>query len=302
MSETKILLREEPTFPCRFCNREFETHRGKASHEGQSHRDKTQMKRICKICKKKFEVRLHNLGRRKYCSQKCFRLDEEIPKQVSKTLSGRKNPSHSVFMKSLWKEEEFHKHMVDAHIGQTPWNEGKTLGPLSEEQKEKISRSLIKAFKEGRAISPMIFPEIREMISILATERKLTKEHRKSLSKALKRCWENSEWAEARMKKINVKPNKLESYVMSLMKDFSLSFKYVGNGYTFIAGKNPDFINFEKKKIIEVFGNYWHKKEEEEERTIHFKKYGYDTLVLWENDINSTEKEEIAKQIGDFVG
>lgn len=45
-----------------------------------------------------------------------------------------------------------------------------------------------------------------------------------------------------------------------------------------------------KKKIIEVFGEYWHKSEEEQQRINHFKQFGFDTLVIWAKELNNTDE------------
>jgi galactokinase/mevalonate kinase-like predicted kinase/very-short-patch-repair endonuclease len=58
-----------------------------------------------------------------------------------------------------------------------------------------------------------------------------------------------------------------------------------------IGNKVPDFVNVNgKKKLIEVFGNYWHTKDEEVARANLFRKYGWDTLFIWEDEF-----KEIAK-------
>ena len=52
--------------------------------------------------------------------------------------------------------------------------------------------------------------------------------------------------------------------------------------------KNPDFIVRpvnQTKKVIEVFGRYWHKPEEEADIVKQYKQVGYDCLVLWEEEV-----------------
>jgi very-short-patch-repair endonuclease len=58
-----------------------------------------------------------------------------------------------------------------------------------------------------------------------------------------------------------------------------------------IANKNPDFININgKKAIIEVYGEYWHKGQNPKDRANMFKKYGYSTLVVWDNEFKDMNK------------
>lgn len=103
-----------------------------------------------------------------------------------------------------------------------------------------------------------------------------------------------------RIKGMNSLPTKPEKKIINLIKKHSLPFKYVGDGDFILGGKNPDFVDTDgSKKVIEVFGDYWHEPEEEQERKEHFSKYGFDTLVLWEHEINqSTGKEIMAKMRG----
>jgi len=61
--------------------------------------------------------------------------------------------------------------------------------------------------------------------------------------------------------------------------------------------KELNFINEEKKKIIEFFGDYWHSKEitgisyeeEERKRKTHFNNYDYKVLVIWEKELKDIE-------------
>ena len=97
--------------------------------------------------------------------------------------------------------------------------------------------------------------------------------------------WLNPAYVEAYRKGRDAKPNKLEMrFNLFLDEHFPGKFKYVGDFYCWIAGKNPDFIDFKNKKIIELFGDYWHKGEDPQFRINHYKKHGYDCLVLWEHE------------------
>ena len=78
-----------------------------------------------------------------------------------------------------------------------------------------------------------------------------------------------------------------------------LKFKYVGDGYTWINGKNPDFINFDSKLIIELYSKYWHPIDDSESRRRHFEQYGYKTLIIWENELK--KKDSLKKKIYEFT-
>jgi very-short-patch-repair endonuclease len=78
-------------------------------------------------------------------------------------------------------------------------------------------------------------------------------------------------------------PNKSEQKLIKLLS--RTNFKFVGNFKREIGGKFPDFIFEKQHKIIELFGEYWHRKKDEKKRIKHFKDFGYDCLVIWNKDL-----------------
>ncbi|GAG86724.1 unnamed protein product, partial [marine sediment metagenome] len=57
----------------------------------------------------------------------------------------------------------------------------------------------------------------------------------------------------------------------------------------------PDFINIDgKKQIIELFGTYWHNVFDIAKVTNIYKQYGFNTLVIWEDEL-SNENRVVAK-------
>jgi len=60
-----------------------------------------------------------------------------------------------------------------------------------------------------------------------------------------------------------------------------------------INNLNPDFTNCNgQKKVIEIFGVYWHKDENPIDRINKYKEFGFDCLVLWENELNTDRFKE----------
>jgi len=124
-----------------------------------------------------------------------------------------------------------------------------------------------------------------------------TPKRNKKVKNAVKRWWEscNPEVKSKRIKKAwmsaGKKPNKLElRFQEFLNRYFPGEWKYVGNGEIWIAGKCPDFWNTNgRKQIIELFGSYFHKPEDEQVRKDHFSKYGYETLVIWESELKDLD-------------
>jgi len=107
----------------------------------------------------------------------------------------------------------------------------------------------------------------------------------------LKELWKNPEFAKKMLKAFKKSPNKPETFLINLFNEYNLPYKFVGNGAFIIAGKCPDFVNINgQKKVIEMFGTYWHKPEEEFERKKIFSQYGFETLVIWENELKDKTK------------
>lgn len=121
-----------------------------------------------------------------------------------------------------------------------------------------------------------------------------------------KKCFERGHWAKTDAGQQHIadihqapKPTKLEQTVGTMIKSLDLPFVYAGEGSIIVGWKYPDFVDLEHKLIIEVAGNYWHEPEYEQKRTEHFTKFGYKTLVLWEDDINKTPKR-VKERIVEF--
>jgi hypothetical protein len=104
--------------------------------------------------------------------------------------------------------------------------------------------------------------------------------------------WSIPDNAKLRFKQMSIKPNKLElGFQKFLDEHFPGDWKYVGDGEIWIAGKCPDFLNVNgKKQIIELYGSYWHKPEDEELRKSHFWKHSYKTLIIWDYELRNPEK------------
>jgi len=123
----------------------------------------------------------------------------------------------------------------------------------------------------------------------------------KEASEQMNRLWADPVWAAATIQSVlkasHIKPNKKEVRLEKLLdRLLPADYKYVGHGEMVIGGKCPDFININgQKKIIELFGDYWHKGQDPQDRINIFKKYGYDTLVIWEHELE--DESAVSKKI-----
>ena len=75
--------------------------------------------------------------------------------------------------------------------------------------------------------------------------------------------------------------------------------KYVGDRKLWIKTKkgnrNPDFIIEGQRKVIELFGDYWHEGENPKHKMKEYNDVGYECLVLWESEIYDKTEKVMAK-------
>lgn len=85
-------------------------------------------------------------------------------------------------------------------------------------------------------------------------------------------------------------PNRQEIFLINLFQEHNLPYRYVGNGQVILGNKNPDFINTNgQKKVIEFFGEYWHKPEDEEIKREIYQQYGFSMLVIWGKELKNKD-------------
>jgi len=127
-----------------------------------------------------------------------------------------------------------------------------------------------------------------------------SEEHKKNISKARIEWWQNSENYRRMFKAFAIKPTRPEIFLTKFLnKILPREYKYTGDAQFILRGKCPDFLNINgKKKLIEYNSRYFHSKEitgettkmHEQNRINHFKKFGFDTLILRENELKNLKK------------
>lgn len=109
------------------------------------------------------------------------------------------------------------------------------------------------------------------------------------------------------MAAMHLRPNKPETIVRHILNTlYPDEWEYTGDGRTFINNMNPDFTNVKKKRVIEVFGDFWHSdkvtgkywQRTELGRVMAFHTVGYDCLVIWEHELENPDK--VIKRIKTF--
>jgi len=195
----------------------------------------------------------------------------------------------SARMKKLWQDPTYREKVMKARTsearrlcmtrarevlivsGQPPWNKGKKNCYTEE------VRMLMGADKIGKlsTMKSKHFP-----LEVVEKNRQ-----------AQLLNWQKPEYVFKQMKARGVKPNKAEQQLISLITGNNLPYKYVGDGQFILGGKCPDFLNVNgKKQVIELFGTYWHDIFDIAERKEHFRQYGFDTLIIWEDELKDSQK------------
>ena len=112
-----------------------------------------------------------------------------------------------------------------------------------------------------------------------------TKDHLRDVFRAK---FQDPAYAEWMFERWGTSPNKLETYFDSITPD-EVVFKGDGKFFlTFKSGKvkNPDFVVAHQRKVIELYGDYWHEGEDPEELIARYKEIGFECLVLWESEVH----------------
>ena len=178
---------------------------------------------------------------------------------------------------AAWQDEEGRRQRVEANYASHTTPEYRAAASErmkgkspSEETRQKISQSL--TGQPGRPCTETT----KKAISDAAKQRWTIPEKRDANLRALYKAWAR-------------KPNKLEKGFQALLDElFPGEYVYVGNGGLLVGGKCPDFMNVNgQKKLIEVYGDFWHQGDNPQKRIDHFSKFGFKTLVLWESEINA---------------
>ncbi len=189
-------------------------------------------------------------------------------------------------IKKLWlsernKSKEMREIVSKTHKNKIPWNKGI---PCTDERKENIRNSL----KGKKHFWNKGVPHSKE------TRKKMSDAQKGKLKPYMSKLNRDPEFIKKRLKGLIKRPTKPEIILNDLLKKNNFPYKYVGDGKVIIKYFNPDFINYNgQKKVIEMFGDYWHNREDSKRRDKlrlkAYSDYGYDTLIVWEHELNKPE-------------
>lgn len=186
---------------------------------------------------------------------------------INKRRTSKYRESHSIKMKEFFAD---HPEVVEKIR-----KANKTNRDNSDIQK-KIGNAIKKAYDEGRLVS-------WNKGKTKDTDNRIMQQAIK-----IKKKFEDPEYIKMCLGFNKRGINKQEEKLLNILNNLNLSFEYVGNFQFFVGNKCPDFIDKEGKKIIELNGEYWHK-ENDLNRINLFRKYGYNTLIIWGKELKDLE-------------
>ena len=138
------------------------------------------------------------------------------------------------------------------------------------------------------------------------TGREFSPEHCRHISETKRRKCQNPEYAKKVAANINThvrkkRPNKPERKLLGLLdKHFPGDWAYVGDGKLVLGNLTPDFMNVNgEKQLIELYGDYWHRDDDPQERINIFRGFGFSTLVIWERELR--DEPAVVERLKAFI-
>ena len=263
------------------------------------------MSSTCLKCKKEIKG-VGKTGMCNSCARTGVPRSEETRKKISDYQKNKIVSEETCKkLKSVPRTEDWCKKISEANKGKKrseearrKMSEAKKGKSISETTRNKrIGRKLTNDHRKHISDAHIGLPRSKEhceKISINTKVRWEKPEFKSKMKRIMQNLWSTTEHQEKMKKAFSVKPTKPELKLEHILNTlFPNEYKYVGDFKFWIDGRNPDFININgKKKLIELFGDYWHKKDDSQDRINHFKEYGFETLIVWESELKDFNKLE----------
>lgn len=228
----------------------------------------------CAACGASF----HGPRRRKYCSPACVATGMKGHGFSAETLERMRQAK-------LGKPqtEEHRRNNAKAQLGKKRTDEARAR--MSTVQKGRVKstehRLKLSAARKGVSRSAPPTEATRQKLSksVKAAYENGLREKRRSWAKAR---WQDPERARAWATSMFRKPSGPERRAAARLGD---QWRYTGNGVFWIEGMNPDFMHITEPRVIEIFGRYWHRNDNPQDRIDRFAAAGYECQVIWEDQI-----------------
>jgi len=262
--------------------------------------------RTCPTCSTIFECRLKS--KQKYCNRYCYSrslvgrsISKETiekclaTKRTNGTLRPKKRTKKKIAMsvKKHWEEVDKEvrcTNMKGKKRSIPPWNK------LLRETRMCANVNCFTTFEVPINSTQRFCSHV-----CVNTCEEIGRRRGKKISTSAKKLWQDFDYRKKQLKAhLRNKQNKTERLLEEILYElFPGEYKFVGDGQFILAGKCPDFININgQKKIIELFGNYYHSEEitgiseelHEQNRKDLFARYGYQSLIVWEHELKDNSR------------
>jgi len=145
-----------------------------------------------------------------------------------------------------------------------------------------------------------------EKIRLASTGKEQTPISRRRKATAMRKLWANPNYRDRVVKAVisashkrPTQPEETLGEILQLL--FPNQYKYTGDGTMIIGGLCPDFTNVNgQKKVIEMFGDYWHEGQDPQVKINRYRDFGFNCLVIWESELNN--HSHVTKRIVQFCG
>lgn len=173
---------------------------------------------------------------------------------------------------------------------------GKKRVPFSEEHCRNISKGLLKRYKN----SPMS-EETKRKIGDGNRDKSLTEITKRKMRKRMLKDWADPEFQKIMALARAVKPTNPERIFNKMTPDVV---RYVGDGQFFITTNkrthNPDFVIEGQYKVIEIFGDFWHKGEDLNKLIKEYAEVGFDCIIFWQHEVLN-EARQVLNEVLEFI-
>lgn len=202
----------------------------------------------------------------------------ESRKQIHQSKECREK-KRQVMLK-VWQNEEYRK----------KHREKLRQAHHSEESREKKRQAMLEVWRDE---------EYRKKHQAEVCQACQSQEFKEKMRQVLRHLWQDPEYAQRVLTSLHQQTQPERQIEHLLDRLFPGEYQYVGLGEVIIGGKIPDFININgQKKIIEVYGDYWHQNDDPQERIDFFHRYGFDCLVIWESELQ--EVDSVVEKLVEF--
>jgi G:T-mismatch repair DNA endonuclease (very short patch repair protein) len=202
-----------------------------------------------------------------------------VPWNAGMKMSDEYNEKNRIGHTGLVLSEDTKQKMSVAHKGHTMPNRK----PFDDGYKQWMSEH-----RKGK-VKPEEWKELMRQLWAIP-------EYKQKLIDVGKKHWEDIEYKNRQVKLMmagnGMKPTNPEIELGKLLNQlFPNEFEYVGAGKRIIGGMCPDFIHTNgHKQVIELYGDYWHKGENPQDRIDAFGQHGYQCLIIWEHEMKHLHK------------